>query len=138
MARICPHCHKVFDGSGKYCSVRCRRELRRQQWRILQGTVAGMLLLALTVFTAPRSELRPEPSQPISMAGLEQIATGDECPICAGKGKVDCSICVAGKIFYMGTSAECHRCNARGWIDCSTCSGTGTLQKALSLATKTK
>ncbi|MCI0696207.1 hypothetical protein L0337_29920 [candidate division KSB1 bacterium] len=135
MTRICPNCHKVFDHPGKYCSERCSREVRRQRLQLLLASVVGVLVLVFAIYTAPRSDLRPEPSHPLSAFEIQTLAKDDSCPICAGKGKVDCKICIDGKIFYMGTSAECNRCSGRGWIDCPVCKATGKLRDALANAT---
>lgn len=135
MARICPNCHKVFEQSGKYCSERCSREVRRQRLQLLLRSVVGVLVLVFAIYTAPSSDLRPEPNHPISASELRQLAHDDSCPICTGKGKVDCKICINGKIFYMGTSAECNRCRGKGWIACPVCKGTGKLRDALANAT---
>jgi predicted nucleic acid-binding Zn ribbon protein len=135
MAHVCPNCHKVFEQSGKYCSKRCSREVRRQRWRFFMASVVGVLVLVFAIYTAPRSDFRPEPRHPLSASEIQRLAKDDSCPICVGKSKVDCKICIDGKIFYMGTSAECNRCGGKGWIICLICKGTGKLLDALANAT---
>jgi len=134
MARMCTNCHKVFDGSKRYCSERCAREVRRQRLQILLGCVLGALVLAFAIYTAPSSDLRPEPRWPMSAFELQQLAHDESCPICAAKTKVDCKVCIDGKIFYMGTSAACSRCSGNGWIICPACKGSGKFSDAIAAA----
>lgn len=134
MKRKWPNCHKIFDSSKKYCSVRCAREVQRQRRQILLGAMLGAVVFAAAIYTTPKTEFRPEPRLPIALAEIRQLAHDDSCPVCAGKTKVDCKVCIDGKIFYMGTSAECNRCRGKGWIICSMCKGTGKLQEALAAA----
>jgi hypothetical protein len=124
----------MFDGSKKYCSERCAREVRHQRLQIFFGIVVGALVLAFAIYTAPRSDLRPEPRWPMSAFELQQLAHDESCPICDGKAKVDCKICIDGKIFYMGTSAACGRCSGNGWIICPACKGSGKLGDAMAAA----
>ncbi len=134
MTRICPSCHKALEREAKYCSVRCARAMRRQRRRIFFAAALGALILALAIHSAPVSEFRAEPRLPLSAVEIQRLAVDDLCPICAGKGKVDCKVCIAGKIFYMGTSADCSRCEGKGWIICPACAGAGDLNEALRLA----
>jgi predicted nucleic acid-binding Zn ribbon protein len=134
MPRICSHCHKLFEHDGKYCSEHCSREVRRRRLHILPAIVVGVLVILFAIYTTPGNDLRPEPSQRVSISELQKLAKDDLCPICAGKGKVDCKICIDGKIFYMGTSMECHRCGGKGWLTCPVCKGTGKLRDALDMA----
>ncbi len=123
MVHLCPNCHKALEHKVKYCSSRCAREVRRQRLRISAAALASFVLLAIALSTSPRNGLQPEPRAPLSLAELQKLALEDSCSICAGKGKVDCKVCIAGKIFYMGTSADCSRCNGKGWIICPACKG---------------
>jgi hypothetical protein len=67
---MCTNCHKVFDGSKKYCSERCARDVRRHRRQIFLGSVLGALVLAFAIYTAPRGDLRPEPRWPMSAFGF--------------------------------------------------------------------
>lgn len=104
MTRICLNCHKLFDGSKKYCSNRCTRDVRRQRLQITLGSILGLSVLAFAIYTAPSSDLRPEPRWPIPAFELQKLAYDDSCPICASKTRVDCKVCINGKIFYIETS----------------------------------
>lgn len=134
MMHMCPNCHTVFDSGNNYCSERCAREVRRHRRQFLLGAMLGALVLALAIYTAPKTEFRPEPRLPISLAEIRQLAHDEFCPICAGKTKVDCNICIDGNFFFMGTSAACSRCAGNGWLLCPACKGSGKLKDALSMA----
>lgn len=134
MIRQCPRCLKVFESGDKYCSARCARETHRQWRQALLGVVLGAAVLALAIYTAPKTEFRPEPRLPLSSAEIRQLAHDESCPICAGKTKVDCKVCIDGKFFFMGTSAACSRCAGNGWLTCPVCKGSGKLKDALEIA----
>ncbi len=137
MAAICSNCHTVFEQPGKYCSERCAREVRKHRLQIVLVSVLGVLVIVFAIYTTlPRSDLRPEPRLPVAASEIQKLAQDDLCPLCNGKGKVDCKTCVDGKIFYLGTSAECSRCDGTGWIVCPVCGGTGKVQDALARAAK--
>jgi hypothetical protein len=102
--------------------------------QILLGSVFGALVLAFAIYTAPSSGLRPEPRWPMSAVELRKLAQDESCPICDGKAKVDCKVCIDGKIFYMGTSAACSRCSGNGWIICPACKGSGKFEDAIAAA----
>ena len=71
MKRKCSNCHKIFDSNKEYCSVRCAREVRRQRRQILLGAMLGAVVLAAAIYTAPKTEFRPEPRLPISLAAAK-------------------------------------------------------------------
>lgn len=129
MAHKCTNCFRQMDDAGKYCSMRCRREGHQRRRRIILIPVLSLLVLSAVIHFTSRQELQPEPSHPVKLDEIKNLAPDNACPICAGAGKLDCRICIKGKIFYLGTSVACRRCQARGWVECSTCKGTGKLDK---------
>lgn len=131
MSHRCPNCSKQMESTEVYCSTRCRREgLQRRRRRILIHLLSALALIVVIHVTS-RQELRPEPEHPVSLTGIKELAPNKACPTCAGMGKLDCRICIKGKIFYLGTTLACRRCQARGWVECSTCKGSGTLDETI-------
>lgn len=132
MTRICPHCYKRFETTGPFCSVRCQRAVRRHRQSVIWSSLLAILVLGMALRSAPRHEYRPQPNRRFSLQEIKALAVNEDCPICAGKGRLDCGACLQGKIFYLGTTAACPRCQGRGWTACQICSGTGELAEALS------
>lgn len=135
MPSICSHCHKWFEHEGKYCSKYCARQLYKQRLQIFIPIAMGFLIILFAIYNTSGNQFQPEPSRQLSAIELQKLAKDDLCPVCAGKGKVDCKVCIDGKIFYMGNSESCHRCKGQGWILCPACKGTGKLSDALAAAT---
>lgn len=131
MQNKCPHCDRALDPGSTYCSDRCRRAIHGQRLRIALITMLSMAALALAMLILPHGELKLEPKHFPSPAEIKTLATGDACPVCDGKSRLKCRICINGKIYYMGTSAVCSHCAGQGWIVCVTCRGTGKLRESL-------
>jgi len=91
----------------------------------------SVVALALAMLILPHGELKLEAKHFPSPAEIKALATGDACPVCDGKSRIKCRICINGKIYYMGTSAVCSHCAGQGGIMCVTCRGTGTLRESL-------
>lgn len=129
MAHKCTNCFRQMDDAGKYCSMRCRREGHQRRRRMILIPVLSLLALSVVIHFTSGQELRPEPNHPVKLDEIKGRMHDDACPICAGLGKLDCRICIKGRLFYLGTSVACRHCQACGWVECSTCKGTGKLDK---------
>jgi len=131
MQNKCPHCDRAVDSGRAYCSDRCRRAIHGQRLRIALITMLGVAAPTLAILILPHGELKLEPKHFPSSAEIKALATGDACPICDGKSRLKCRICINGRIYYMGTSAACRHCAGQGWIVCVVCRGTGKLRESL-------
>lgn len=79
MIHICSNCNRIFYHSGKYCSERCGREVRKYRWQIWLAGVVGLLVVMFANYAASGESLFSAPCRFLSASGLRELPGGDTC-----------------------------------------------------------
>jgi len=74
-----------------------------------------------------KANLKREPTEPIDAELIRESHADQTCPVCFGKGFLQCAACEEGRVPFLGGLQECSQCAGTGVKSCPVCKGRGEI-----------